>query len=599
MLNEKLIGRQTFDLQSDRILLKEIIKKEFLGIEIWAINDDNPNNNFSHFVPEYYSKSMPSFINKPILGYFAQGDFKAHEGSNAKDTEMDITYWDNKEQILGFIRDNKDTVEVREKEGKKWIVTTAVLWSNYNYHQIKKIIKDKRKKISVEINVIDAYFTDLDGKELNAIELKNDHTLIVKDEEGKEVKYKYGTYIEHITQFDLSGITILGSKMGVPIKEGIEGASLSLLDEMGKAVFSRQQQALSFAYQKLDGEDESVEANKNFSKEDKGEMDNQDLTAQVQETSSQEAIVSTVENAENNPAPNISEDETKKFAEEGNDGQEQKNQEQENSEADGHSENCAEGDGCEGCDENCKNSAEEGADDNDDDDNDDDDDENHDENNAQQDLPNDSNCNNAENGNSDPATEDENNCKNCKFDEGEGTNDDHSADGQTGFSEEDYNVLLSKYDETKAALEASQEALAAQEKKFAETEEELAKIKEDCDNYLEVNKKYEAELTELRKTVFAMTAEKRSEEALELMSQNGLTEEQRADFLKKCQDGKYNDSYDDLKKDIALAYFDFNNGSSVKRNTEEDFSVSITPTSTPVKTAKTRKERLAEYANVD
>ena len=140
MLDEKLLGKQTFDLQSDRILLKEIIKKEFLAIEIWAINDDNPNNNYSHFVADDYSKSLPSFINKPILGYFAQGDFKAHEGKNAKDEEMDVTYWDNKEQILGFIRD-KDKVEVREKEGKKWIVTTAVLWSNYNYHQIKKIIK--------------------------------------------------------------------------------------------------------------------------------------------------------------------------------------------------------------------------------------------------------------------------------------------------------------------------------------------------------------------------------------------------------------------------------------------------------------------------
>ena len=282
MLDEKLLSKQTFDLQSDRILLKEIIKKEFLAIEIWAINDDNPNNNYSHFVADDYSKSLPSFINKPILGYFAQGDFKAHEGKNAKDEEMDVTYWDNKEQILGFIRD-KDKVEVREKEGKKWIVTTAVLWSNYNYHQIKKIIKDRRKKVSVEINVEDAYFTDLNGNKLNAIELKNDHTLIVKDEEGKELKYKYGTYIEHITQFDLSGITILGSKMGTPIKEGIEGASLSLLDEMGKALFSRQQQALSFAYQKLDGEDEGVEANINFSKEDKGEMDNQDLNVGVQE----------------------------------------------------------------------------------------------------------------------------------------------------------------------------------------------------------------------------------------------------------------------------------------------------------------------------
>ena len=126
----------------------------------------------------------------------------------------------------------------------------------------------------------------------------------------------------------------------------------------------------------------------------------------------------------------------------------------------------------------------------------------------------------------------------------------------------------------------------------------MAKNKADCDNYLEVKQKYEVELEELRKAVFAMTAEKRSEQALELMSQNGLTQEQRTTFLKKCQDGEYNKSFDDLKRDIALAYFDFNNnGTSAKRNSDDDFSVSLTPTSSSVKTEKTRKQRLADYAN--
>ena len=599
MLEEKLLNRQTFDLQSDRLLLKEIIKKEFLAIEIWAINDDNPNNNYSHFVAEDYAKSMPSFVDKPILGYFAMGDFKAHEGAIAKDKEMDITYWDNSkgEQILGFIR-AKDLVEVREKDGKKWIVTTAVLWSNYNYHQIKKIIKDKHKKVSVEINVEDAYFTDLNGNKLNAIELKNDRTLIVKDEEENEVKYKYGTYIQHITQFDLSGITILGSKMGVPIKEGIEGASLSILDEMGKALFSRQQQALSFAYQKLDGESESVDANINFSKEDKGEMDNQDLNVEVQAPVTETFEGKKPEDVDDKGATLDEPGNEIKMEENKEEEPKQENQEQENSEADGHSEKCAEG--CEGegcdCDNNCKNSEEDPKDDDKDDDDDKDpEDECKNCKNAEE-NPAEDNCNNCKNAEEepDPATgEDE--CKNCKFEEG--TNDDHSADGQPGNSEEDYAVLLSKYNETKTALEESQEALAAQEKKFAEQEEEMAKIKAECDNYLEVTKKYEVELEALRKAVFAMTSEKRVEQVTELMSQNGLTQEQRAAFLKKCQDGEYNDSYENLKKDVAIAYFDFNNGTSAKRNSDDDFSVSLTPIQTQPKVAKTRSQRLADYAN--
>ena len=597
MLDEKLLGKQRFDLQSDRLLLKEIIKKEFLAIEIWAINDDDPNNNYSHFVAEDYARSLPSFVDKPILGYFAQGDFKAHEGQIAKDDEMDISYWDNSkgEQILGFIRD-KDKVEVREKEGKKWIVTTAVLWSNYNYHQIKKIIKDKRKKVSVEIEVEDGYFTNLNGERLNAIELKNDRTLIVKNNEGHEERYKYGTYIEHITKFDLSGITILGSKMGMPIKEGIEGASLSILDEMGKALFSRQQQALCFAYQKLDGQSDGVDANITFSKEDKGEMDNQDLNVETLGTPTSENFeakqpeeiedkgatldepgdaIKMEENQECKMEENckMDEHECKLDGEvEDNCKLQQENQEQENSDADGHSENCAE-EVCPDCgkdpcecsateDQNCKLAEDE--------ENDDDDD--------------------------DPANDTDDNCKNCKFEES--TNDDHSADGPPGNSEEDYAVLLSKYNETKAALNECQEALAAQEKKYADQEAEFAKIKDDCDNYLELNKKYEVELEELRKAVFAMVSEKRFEQAKELMSQNGLTQEQRAAFLTKCQNGEYNESYESLKKDIALAYFDYNNGTSAKRNSDDDFSVSLTPSKNSVKSApKTRAERLADYAN--
>lgn len=606
MLDEKLLGRQTFDLQSDRLLLKEIIKKEFLAIEIWAINDDNPNNNYSHFVAEDYAKSLPSFVDKPILAYFAQGDFKAHEGKNAKDDEMDITYWDNSkgEQILGFIR-AKDKVEIREKEGKQWIVTTAVLWSKYNYHQIKKIIKDKRKKVSVEIEVLDAYFTKLNGEELDAIELKSDKTLIVKNNEGKEERYKYGTYIQHITQFDLTGITILGSKMGIPIKEGIEGASLSILEEMGKALFSRQQQALTFAYQKLDGEDESVEANITFSKEDKGEMDNQDLSVEAtvvestpetfeqaqpeevtdkgttldepgdevkmegtQECKMTEGEAKVEDSDEDEDDDEHSEDECKYEGEEATECKlQQENQEQENSDADGHSENCAE-EVCPECgknpceceaqkEENCKMEAEENTD--------------------------------------EPANHDEDNCNNCKFEEG--TNDDQSADGQPGDSEEDYASLLSKYNETKAALDECQAALAAQEKKYADQEEEMAKIKKDCDEYLGVKEQYAAELEELRKVVFVMVSDKRSEQAAELMSQNGLTQEQRTNFLTKCHNGEYNESYENLKRDIALAYFDYNNGTSAKRNSDVDFSVSLTPSKTSVNAPKSRAQKLADYAN--
>lgn len=263
----------------------------------------------------------------------------------------------------------------------------------------------------------------------------------------------------------------------------------------------------------------------------------------------------------------------------------QENQEQNDSEADGQSEKCAETCpicGKEECEcggdatdvQECKNAAEDATQEQeaaheDDDEHDDDE---------------------------DPANDTEDECKNCKFEEG--TDDDHSADGQPGNSEEDYAALLSKYNETVATLETCQEALAAQEEKYAAQEKEFAKVKEDCDKYLELTKTYEVELEELRKAVFVMVSEKRVDQAKELMSQNGLTQEQRADFLTKCQKGEYNESFETLKRDVALAYFDYNNGTSGKRNSDDDFSVSLTPSKAPVASApKTRAQKLAEYVH--
>jgi len=570
MINEKLMGKRTFDLQSDEVLLKKYVEKQVLEIEIWAINDDNPNRNYSHFVAEDFEKNIPTFINKPILGYFSQGDFKAHEGTNKRDVENDIEYFDNQEQILGFIRAN-DKVEVREKDGKKWIVTTAILLTRYNYPQIKKIIKDRHKKVSVEVNIEDAYFTDLNGEFLNAVELKNDknRTLVVINDEGKEEYYKFGTYIEHITRFDLSGITILGSKGGIPIKEGIEGASLSLLDVMEKGLFSRQQQALSFAYQQFDGVDcttEGVVADK-FSKEDKGEMDNQDLNVEL--VMSEDKIdddCQQVDQMQEHSADEVNPEE------------------KECNELECHEEkqDCDDDDDEEieeGKEEECKNSAEEPE----------------------------QNCNHEL---------EEQECKNCDNNEvftetetepatdevlanTESYSEDlvENAEVQNVVSKEEYDSLLSKYDEAIKSLEECQAALATQENKYADQEKEMERIKEDCDNYLEVNKKYEVEIKEMKEAMFTMIAEKRSEQALELMSQEGLTVDQRTDFLNRCQKGEYNDSFELLKKDVALAYFD-NTRINVSRNSSlNDFSAPLIHNTVEQSAPKSRKERMAERVN--
>lgn len=230
---------QFFELNADQIRVRDILgKKHFLEIEIYAISDAYPNNNKSHFTLNSLKNSVDTFIDKPILGFFNKGDFVAHQGRANYDPELDLEYWDNSdgEQILGFIREG-DQREVVEHNGLNWIRCTAMLCTRYNYKQIKKLLKDKQKKVSVEIDI----------KEQEV------------DENG----------IVIINKFELLGITVLGSRNGVAVKEGIEGANLSVLDLMDSLRYNGQQQALMFEYSQLENNNKEED---NLANEDIGTM---------------------------------------------------------------------------------------------------------------------------------------------------------------------------------------------------------------------------------------------------------------------------------------------------------------------------------------
>lgn len=218
-----------FELDSNQIRIRDILTdKNFLEIEIFAISDANPNRNKSHFTLEAMRKGLESFNNKPILGFFnKQGDFESHNGRVAYDPEEQMDYWDNSngEQILGFIRQT-DRKEIVERDGLHWICCTAMIYTQYNYKQVKKLLKDRKKKVSVEIAVLDS-------------EMVNG--------------------IEYIKEFDLKGITILGSRNGIQVKEGIEGAGLSILEVFDAARFSGQKQTIIQAYSQLEGDEENKE----------------------------------------------------------------------------------------------------------------------------------------------------------------------------------------------------------------------------------------------------------------------------------------------------------------------------------------------------
>lgn len=250
-----------FSLEADRIKLKKILGSNFLQLEVKAISEGE-NRNKSSFSLESMNEALPSFRNKPILGYFntKDQDFESHNGSWKKDPETDTSYWDtnmpNGERILGLIRES-DSVSIEpDNKGKNWIVLTCALWVQYALPQIKKLLKDKKKKVSVEIDIKE--YEDRDG-------------------------------IRYIKKFELLGITILGSKNGKPVMEGIEGASASVLDIIDNEVFNRQKTALCFAYKELDGDAAEVE---NSNKEDSEQLDNE-LTLQEEEQvveSSEEVI---------------------------------------------------------------------------------------------------------------------------------------------------------------------------------------------------------------------------------------------------------------------------------------------------------------------
>lgn len=218
-----------FELSSEQIRIRDILNdKNFLEIEIFAISDANPNRNKSHFTLESMQKGLESFNDKPILGFFnKQGDFESHNGRVAYDPEEQVDYWDNSngEQILGFIRQT-DRKEIVERDGLHWICCTAMIYTQYNYKQVKRLLKDRKKKVSVEIAVLDSEMVD---------------------------------GIEYIKEFDLKGITILGSRNGIQVNEGIEGAGLSILEVFDAARFSGQKQTIIQAYSQLEDDEKNKE----------------------------------------------------------------------------------------------------------------------------------------------------------------------------------------------------------------------------------------------------------------------------------------------------------------------------------------------------
>ena len=244
--------RLSFDIDSDSLEFKPILKKDFLELSMRVISSANPNRNGSWFTRESMENALHTFPNKPILGYFENDDFVSHNGQWMKDNETGMDYWDvwgrKGERMLGLIRESDEVKIVKCSDGLDWVELKCAIWVQYNFKQVKRLLKDAKralreggpaKNVSVEVDITD--WEELDNG-------------IIK-----------------INNFSLVGITILGSKNGVKVEPGIENAGLSVLDIMGKENFEKQHAYLRQAYAQLEQQNENnSEINK---KEEFSEMD--------------------------------------------------------------------------------------------------------------------------------------------------------------------------------------------------------------------------------------------------------------------------------------------------------------------------------------
>ena len=209
----------TFELSPEQLRIKTLLNKEFLAVDIMAISNIYPNRNKSYFTEDSMRNAIPTFYEKPILGSFSalKDDFGGHDNGLINDeygVHEDHT-GGRYEVPLGLVR-TKDRVELIEKDGLKWISLSAALWVNYSYRQVKKLLKSRGKKVSVEVEVTKSH-TDNDG-------------------------------IEVIDEFSLMGITILGSDY----TEAIPNANISIPELEGTEAYQMRKKSLTFAYQELD-----------------------------------------------------------------------------------------------------------------------------------------------------------------------------------------------------------------------------------------------------------------------------------------------------------------------------------------------------------
>lgn len=231
-----MIKKMFLEADPDKVEIKKLLGKDFLELSMRTVSSANPNRNGSWFTKEAQEKALETYNNKPVLGFFSNGDFVSHDGAWKHDPDTGMDFWDTLgvkgERPLGIIRESdRKEVVFDEATGLYWTEITCALWTQYSYRQVKRLIEDAKraakeggptKNISVEVDITD--WEEMD-----------DGVLKIKD-------------------YNLVGVTILGSRNGKKVAPGIDGAELSVLDVISKELYERQRHSLMQAYERLDGD---------------------------------------------------------------------------------------------------------------------------------------------------------------------------------------------------------------------------------------------------------------------------------------------------------------------------------------------------------
>ena len=595
-----------FDLDSKNIKIKNILEtKDFIKLEIWAISNVYPNNNNSHFPLHTMEKNVEegNFYDKPVLGKWnsINGDLEVHNSQIKYDSEYDTVYFDyeNGETPMGTIRQS-DNVEIRDgKDGLKWIVFTAVLWTKYNYNAVKKLLRSRKKKVSVEVSVTKWHYDEND--------------------------------IEIFDEWVFDGVTILGNlpNTTTPAEAGIPDAHLTILEKIEDDVFSKQIKVVQFECNSLEKENQNLEKEqKNFEDNQVINSDNDtDLYKEENEKGATKLLTyeqkrSILEEKLNDLAKDVLEEEkeegqccefyvwvadltdsevffclngvyykaTYEIKEEDNESKEAfidfENKEkqmrawkdfsedianeenfEDNSEDKGEEvEEKSETEDCK-IEEGCENNCGDGIMSEDNEDVVEEPEENYEENNDDSDEKSEDNDNSED----DPEEEHEeessesedDNCKMCDF--------KVEIDGVEFSGEE----LFEKYNTEVATFKENIENLNAT---IEEKDNQIKSFEEKCENF-------EREISELKANMQSIENENLAKFAYELAKESELEEEICKEFETKCINGEYA-SEEDVTKDIAFAVF--KNSKKAKENSvkTEEFSAKINNTTKVEKTQK-------------